>query len=69
MDILLKATGDAPIMKTKKWTVEADRTIASISQFVKKYLKLAPTDNLVSFACIHENPIENGQVTVGLRAV
>ncbi|MCL4122062.1 UNVERIFIED_CONTAM: hypothetical protein GTU68_020972 [Idotea baltica] len=46
VDILLKATGNAPIMKTKKWAVESDRTVGSIIAFVKKYLKLEATDSL-----------------------
>ena len=49
VDILLKATGDAPIIKQKKWSVESNRTVGSISEFVKKYLKLGQQDSLVCF--------------------
>ncbi|KAG1653376.1 Kinesin-like protein KIF19 [Nymphon striatum] len=46
IDILLKATGDAPIMKKKKWAVEPSKTICSIILFVKKYLKLDESESL-----------------------
>lgn len=48
VDLLLKATGDAPIMKQKKWTVEADRNVGSIIIFIKRYLKLDSSESLVS---------------------
>lgn len=47
VDILLKATGDAPIMKKKKWAVDAEKPIGWIMEFVKKYLKLEPEEKLV----------------------
>ncbi|XP_068631932.1 autophagy protein 12-like [Battus philenor] len=46
VDILLKATGDAPIMKKKKWAVDAEKPIGWIIEFVKKYLKLEPEEKL-----------------------
>ncbi|XP_059813634.1 ubiquitin-like protein ATG12 [Hypanus sabinus] len=46
IDILLKAVGDTPIMKQKKWTVERSRTIQALGQFVKKFLKLEPLEQL-----------------------
>ncbi|GAB6026019.1 hypothetical protein CHUAL_011982 [Chamberlinius hualienensis] len=46
VDILLKATGDAPIMKQRKWTVELDRPVGSITVFMKKYLKMDPHESL-----------------------
>ncbi|CAH2036812.1 unnamed protein product, partial [Iphiclides podalirius] len=46
VDILLKATGDAPIMKKKKWAVDAEKPIGWIMEFVKKYLKLEPEEKL-----------------------
>lgn len=48
VDILLKATGNAPIMKKKRWAVDAEKPIAWIVEFVKKYLKLEPEERLVS---------------------
>ncbi|KAK0082742.1 hypothetical protein PV325_009924 [Microctonus aethiopoides] len=46
IDILLKATGNAPIMKKKKWAVNPDQHIGMISEFVKKYLKLDANERL-----------------------
>lgn len=43
----LKATGNAPIMKKKKWTVSQDQHIGWISEFIKKYLKLDANERLV----------------------
>lgn len=48
VDILLKATGNAPIMKKKKWAVDAEKPIGWIMEFVKKYLKLEPEEKLVN---------------------
>lgn len=48
VDVLLKATGNAPIMKTKKWTVDKDKKIGWIIEFIKKYLKLEKSESLVS---------------------
>lgn len=47
VDVLLKAVGDTPIMKTKKWTVEKTRTIQSLIDFIKKFLKLLASEQLV----------------------
>uniref|UniRef100_A0A8D0B7T0 Ubiquitin-like protein ATG12 n=1 Tax=Salvator merianae TaxID=96440 RepID=A0A8D0B7T0_SALMN len=46
IDVLLKAVGDTPIMKTKKWTVERTRTIQSLIDFIKKFLKLVASEQL-----------------------
>ncbi|CAH0723093.1 unnamed protein product, partial [Brenthis ino] len=46
IDILLKATGNAPIMKKKKWAVDAEKPIGWVMEFVKKYLKLEPEEKL-----------------------
>ena len=46
VDILLKATGNAPIMKTKKWAVDKDKKIGWIIEFIKKYLKLEKSESL-----------------------
>ncbi|XP_059772898.1 ubiquitin-like protein ATG12 isoform X1 [Balaenoptera ricei] len=47
IDILLKAVGDTPIMKTKKWAVERTRTIQGLIDFIKKFLKLVASEQLV----------------------
>lgn len=46
VDILLKPTGNAPIMKKKKWTVDADKQIGWIVEFMRKYLKLDAEEQL-----------------------
>ncbi|KAG9276041.1 ubiquitin-like protein ATG12 [Astyanax mexicanus] len=46
IDVLLKAVGDTPIMKTKKWAVEKGRTVQSLSQFISRFLKLEPGEQL-----------------------
>ncbi|XP_060937513.1 ubiquitin-like protein ATG12 [Limanda limanda] len=46
IDVLLKAVGDTPIMKTKKWAVERGRTVQSLSQFISRFLKLDATEQL-----------------------
>ncbi|XP_018306772.1 autophagy protein 12-like isoform X2 [Mycetomoellerius zeteki] len=46
IDILLKATANAPIMKQKKWSVCQDNPIGRISEFIKKYLKLDSNERL-----------------------
>ena len=47
VDLLLKAVGDTPIMKTKKWAVERTRTIQGLIDFIKKFLKLVASEQLV----------------------
>ncbi|CAG5117657.1 unnamed protein product [Candidula unifasciata] len=46
VDILLKPAGDAPIMKKKKWTVERSRKIAGVAEFIKKFIKMEPSESL-----------------------
>ncbi|XP_026140223.1 ubiquitin-like protein ATG12 [Carassius auratus] len=46
IDVLLKAVGDAPIMKTKKWSVERGRTVQSLAQFISRFLKLEASEQL-----------------------
>lgn len=46
IDVLLKAAGDAPIMKKKKWAVDADKPVAYLSQFIRKYIKCEPDETL-----------------------
>lgn len=47
VDVLLKAAGDAPIMKKKKWSVDRNKRVSWISEFIKKYLKFEPTESMV----------------------
>uniref|UniRef100_A0A1B6EEV5 Ubiquitin-like protein ATG12 n=1 Tax=Clastoptera arizonana TaxID=38151 RepID=A0A1B6EEV5_9HEMI len=64
IEILLKHTGNAPIMKKKKWSVERDKKIGAIIEFCKKYLKIDPSESLFiyvnqSFAPSPDQIIEN----------
>ncbi|XP_044301891.1 ubiquitin-like protein ATG12 isoform X1 [Varanus komodoensis] len=54
IDVLLKAVGDTPIMKTKKWTVERTRTIQGLIDFIKKFLKLVASEQLLPTRCCQE---------------
>lgn len=46
IDILLKAVGDTPIMKTKKWAVERTRTVQALIDFIRKFLRLLASEQL-----------------------
>ncbi|XP_025417201.1 ubiquitin-like protein ATG12 [Sipha flava] len=46
IEILLKATGNAPILKTKKWMVEKEKTVAAIIEFLRKLLKMESSETL-----------------------
>ncbi|KAK8757501.1 hypothetical protein V5799_004856 [Amblyomma americanum] len=46
IDVLLKATGDAPIMVKRKWAVAPTSKIMDIADFIRKYLKLDHSESL-----------------------
>ncbi|XP_058126551.1 autophagy protein 12-like [Anopheles ziemanni] len=46
IDIVLHATGSAPILKQKKWSVDQEKPISGIVKFIHKYLKLDPEERL-----------------------
>ena len=48
VEVHLQATGDAPIMKQKKYKVDGEKRIDWVIAFIRKFLKLEPTDSLVS---------------------
>ena len=39
IDILLRATGDVPILKKKKWAVDPAKKIGWVKEFLHKYIK------------------------------
>lgn len=49
IDVLLKAVGDAPIMKTRKWSVDRGRTIQSLAQFISRFLKFDANEQLLIY--------------------
>jgi len=46
VDILLNATGNVPIMKTRKWAVDQEKPISWVIRFIHQFLKLEPEDKL-----------------------
>ncbi|VDO08169.1 unnamed protein product [Brugia timori] len=40
VEILLKAVGDAPILKQNKWTVDEKKTVAELCIFLRSYMKV-----------------------------
>ena len=46
IDVLLKAAGDAPIMKKKKWAVDGNKPMAYLTEFIRKYIKCEPSESL-----------------------
>ena len=48
VDVLLKPAGDAPIMKKKKWAVDRNKKVSYISDFIKRFIKMQPSESLVS---------------------
>ncbi|XP_014217507.1 autophagy protein 12-like [Copidosoma floridanum] len=46
IEVLLKATGDAPIMAKKKWVVSPEQTVGWISGFIKRAIKLGVEERL-----------------------
>ncbi|XP_064478839.1 ubiquitin-like protein ATG12 [Ornithodoros turicata] len=46
IDVLLKPTGNAPIMQKRKWAVSPQMKIKEIIEFIRKYLKMEQTESL-----------------------
>ncbi|VDP58026.1 unnamed protein product [Heligmosomoides polygyrus] len=44
--VLLRAVGDAPILKQKKFTVDANRTVAWFTQVIRKLINLQDDQSL-----------------------
>ena len=56
VDVLLKPAGDAPIMKKKKWSVERTKRISWILEFIKKYIKMPPSESMVTILIMQLSP-------------
>lgn len=52
IEVLLKAVGDAPILKQKKWAVSGNRTLSYLNEMLRKMLKTEPSDALVSLSAL-----------------
>nr|ABX75445.1 autophagy-related protein 12 [Lycosa singoriensis] len=59
----LKPTGNAPILKNKKWTVEKKQTIAMIMVFLKKYMNLEPSASM--FLYVNQSFAPSPDIEVG----
>lgn len=46
--ILLNATGNVPIIKKRKWTVDPNKTVNWIQKFIHQYLKMDENEEIVS---------------------
>lgn len=44
--LLLKAAGNAPVMKRTKWTVGRDKTIFWVLEFIRKYISCDKNESL-----------------------
>ncbi|CAH8459850.1 unnamed protein product [Heterobilharzia americana] len=44
--LLLKATGNAPVMKKMKWSVSRKQKIHWVVDFIRKYISCAPSESL-----------------------
>ncbi|XP_062321903.1 ubiquitin-like protein ATG12 [Osmerus eperlanus] len=64
IDILLKAVGDTPIMKTKKWSVEKGRTVQSLSLFIARFLKMDANEQLFIYVNQSFSPSPDQEVGV-----
>lgn len=55
--ILLNATGNVPIIKKRTWTVDPYKKVSWIQKFIHKYLKLDPSEQIVSKPLPNSNQI------------
>ncbi|CAH8464769.1 unnamed protein product [Heterobilharzia americana] len=59
--LLLKATGNAPVMKKMKWSVSRKQKIHWVVDFIRKYISCAPSESLF----LHGDrniPMQNRQI-------
>ncbi|XP_077106760.1 ubiquitin-like protein ATG12 isoform X2 [Ranitomeya variabilis] len=64
IDVLLKAVGDTPIMKNKKWTIERTRTVQGLMDFIKKYLKLEASEQMFIYVNQSFSPSPDQEVGI-----
>lgn len=68
VDILLNATGNVPIMKTRKWAVDQEKPISWIIKFIHKYLKLDPEEKLVRLLLLFRTTKTNTTTNIQLSS-
>ncbi|RWS30658.1 autophagy protein 12-like isoform X1 [Leptotrombidium deliense] len=64
VDLLLKATGNVPIMKKTKWQIDVDKSVLWVITWIKRHLKLDANEALFlyvsqSFAPSPDHRIRN----------
>lgn len=64
IEVLFKNTGNAPIMKRSKWNVRVSSTVFDTVNFIRKYLKIDPSQSIFiyvnqSFAPPLDQTIQN----------
>ncbi|KAI0236970.1 Ubiquitin-like protein ATG12 [Lamellibrachia satsuma] len=64
VDILLKATGGAPIMKKAKWSVETSKTMSWIIDFLRRYIKCEQQQSI--FVYVNQSFAPSLDVSVGV---
>ncbi|VDQ17767.1 unnamed protein product, partial [Trichobilharzia regenti] len=57
--LLLKATGNAPVMKKMKWSVSRKQKIHWVVDFIRKYISCAPSESLFLYVNQCFAPITN----------
>lgn len=50
VELMLKATGDAPILNKRKWAVERVKKVAWILDFIQRQIKCSPGESVVSWS-------------------
>lgn len=63
IDILLRATGDVPIMKKRKWAVDPNKRIGWVIEFIRKYIKCEAHESL--FLYVNQSFCPSPDVEVG----
>ncbi|KAI1727137.1 ubiquitin-like autophagy protein apg12 domain-containing protein [Ditylenchus destructor] len=65
--VLLKAVGNAPILKDKNWNVKSSDTIATLQHNLRRILRLQPSDSL--FFYVNQSFSPNPDYTIGNIAI
>ena len=64
IDVLLKAAGDAPIMKKKKWAVDPAKKVGWIIDFIRKYIRCEPNESLFVYVNQSFSPAPDTEIRV-----
>jgi len=64
IDVLLKAAGDAPIMKKKKWAVDPAKKVGWIIDFIRKYIRCEANESLFVYVNQSFSPAPDTEIRV-----